>query len=93
MGMRMGGGNTQPDMKSMVETAFNGGFKDAAAFNEKMNLLFISTGTEEGTPKEAVDALREHGINNIVYYESEGTAHEWLTWRRSLKEFAPRIFK
>lgn len=93
MGMRMGGGNTQPDMKSMVETAFNGVFKDAAAFNEKMNLLFISTGTEEGTPKEAVDALREHGINNIVYYESEGTAHEWLTWRRSLKEFAPRIFK
>jgi enterochelin esterase-like enzyme len=95
MGMRMGGnaGNTPPDMKTMVETAFNGIFKDAAAFDKQMNLLFISTGTEERTPKAAVDALLERGIKNIVYYESKGTAHEWLTWRRSLNEFAPRLFR
>jgi enterochelin esterase family protein len=24
---------------------------------------------------------------------SPGTAHEWLTWRRSLREFAPLLFK
>ncbi|MBN2001305.1 esterase [candidate division KSB1 bacterium] len=76
-----------------IENAFNGVFKDAAAFNKGMNLLFISTGTEERTPKEAAEALKKQGINNIVYYESQGTAHEWLTWRRSLYEFAPRIFK
>jgi len=28
-----------------------------------------------------------------VYYESPGTSHEWLTWRRSLKEYAPLLFK
>jgi hypothetical protein len=28
-----------------------------------------------------------------VYFESPGTAHEWLTWRRSLHDFAPRLFK
>jgi glycosyltransferase involved in cell wall biosynthesis len=28
-----------------------------------------------------------------VYYESPGTDHEWLTWRRSLNEFAPLLFK
>jgi enterochelin esterase-like enzyme len=95
MGMRMGGNNgaAQPDMKTMIETSFNGVFKDAAAFNKKMNLMFISTGTEERTPKEAVDALKAYGIKNIVYHESQGTAHEWLTWRRALNEFAPRLFK
>jgi enterochelin esterase family protein len=76
-----------------VEDSFNGIFKDPAAFDKQMNLLFISTGTEERTPKEAVETLKAKGIKNIVYYESQGTAHEWLTWRRSLKEFAPRLFK
>jgi enterochelin esterase-like enzyme len=91
---RMGANATdeQPDMKTQVETAFNGVFKDAAAFNKQMNLLFISTGTEERTPKEAVDALKAKGVN-VVYHESQGTAHEWLTWRRALNEFAPRLFK
>jgi len=76
-----------------ITEAFNGVFKDPAAFDKQMNLLFISTGTEERTPKEAVDALKAHGIKNIVYHESQGTAHEWLTWRRALNEFAPLLFK
>ncbi|MBV6428946.1 MAG: Carbohydrate acetyl esterase/feruloyl esterase [Haliscomenobacter sp.] len=75
-----------------VVDAFNGVFKDAAAFNKQMNVLFISTGTEERNPKEAVQALKDHGIK-IVFHESQGTAHEWLTWRRALNEFAPLIFK
>ena len=33
-----------------------------------------------------VDSLRKLGIE-VDYYESQGTAHEWLTWRRCLKEF------
>jgi enterochelin esterase-like enzyme len=95
MGMRMGGntGNTQPTPAQMIETAFNGVFKDAEAFNKQMNLLFISTGTEERSPRESVEALKAHGIKNIVFHESQGTAHEWLTWRRALNEFAPRLFK
>jgi enterochelin esterase-like enzyme len=76
-----------------IETAFNGLFKDADAFNRQMNLLFISTGTEERNPREWVEALKEHGIENLVFHESQGTAHEWLTWRRALNEFAPRLFK
>lgn len=76
-----------------INTAFNGVFKDPAEFDKQMNLLFISTGTEEGTPEAQVKALKDHGIKNIVYHVSEGTAHEWLTWRRALNDFAPRIFK
>ena len=29
----------------------------------------------------------------VDYYESQGTGHEWLTWRRCLKEFVPHLFK
>ena len=76
-----------------VVGAFNGVFKDPAAFDKQMNLLFISTGTEERNPKDQVEKLKAHGIKNIVFHESQGTAHEWLTWRRALNEFAPRIFK
>ncbi len=78
---------------NLIENGFNGVFKDAEAFNKKMNLLFISTGTEERNPKEFVETLKSHGIKNIVFHESQGTAHEWLTWRRALNEFAPRLFK
>jgi enterochelin esterase family protein len=74
-------------------SAFNGIFKDPAAFDKQFKLLFISTGTEENSPKASVEALKAHGIKNIVFHESQGTAHEWLTWRRALNEFAPRLFK
>jgi enterochelin esterase-like enzyme len=76
-----------------VLTAFNGVFKDPAAFDKQIKLLFISTGTLENSPKASVDALKAHGIKNIVFHESQGTAHEWLTWRRALNDFAPRLFK
>ncbi len=75
-----------------VVDAFDGVFKDADAFNKKINLLFISTGTEERNPKEAVQTLKDHGVK-IIFHESQGTAHEWLTWRRALNEFAPLLFK
>lgn len=74
-------------------SAFNGIFKDPAAFDKQFKLLFISTGTEESSPKASVEALKAHGIKNIVFHESQGTAHEWLTWRRALNEFAPKLFK
>jgi enterochelin esterase family protein len=36
-------------------------------------------------------SLLEANIQH-VFYESPGTAHEWQTWRRDLKDFAPRLF-
>jgi enterochelin esterase family protein len=68
---------------------------DLAAFKEKVKLVFISYGSRENgavAAKANVEALKQEGINS-VYFESPETAHEWMTWRRSLCEFAPRLFK
>jgi enterochelin esterase family protein len=79
------------------KTAFGGAFADAAAFNKRVHLLWIGLGTAEPVPfpasiKAFRDSLDGGGIK-YVYYESPGTAHEWLTWRRDLHEFAPRLFR
>jgi enterochelin esterase-like enzyme len=57
---------------NLVETGFNGVFRDAAAFDRQMNLLFISTGTEERTPGESVEALKNHGIRELPTNGSHG---------------------
>jgi enterochelin esterase family protein len=77
-------------------TAFNGAFKDGDAFNQKVKLLWIGKGTAEPDPfPGAIGAFRamldKAGIR-YIYFESPGTAHEWLTWRRDLHDFAPRLF-
>src|ERR1700730_4534674 len=75
------------------KTSNNGVFADAAAFNKKMKVLFLGIGSVEGPgTKNFSEALTNAGIHN-VYFESPGTAHEWLTWRRCLSDFAPRLFK
>jgi enterochelin esterase-like enzyme len=75
------------------KTSNNGVFADADAFNKKMKLLFLGIGSVEGPgTKNFSEQLTKAGIRN-VYFESPGTAHEWLTWRRCLNDFAPRLFK
>ena len=78
-------------------TAFNGVFKDGAAFNNRVRLLWLGMGTDE--PElfhHSIGAFRamldKAGIR-YVYFSSPGTAHEWLTWRRDLNDFAPRLFR
>jgi enterochelin esterase family protein len=75
------------------KTSNDGVFADAAAFNKKVKVLFLGIGSVEGPgTKTFSEALTKAGIHN-VYFESPGTAHEWLTWRRCLSDFAPRLFK
>lgn len=76
-----------------LKKAFNGIFTDADNFNKKVHYLFLGCGTEENMGTSyLVKSLREMGIN-VASYESQGTAHEWLTWRRCLNEFVPNLFK
>ena len=57
-------------------------------------VIFESCGSKEGPDRirQSVDALKAAGYNAHGFI-SEGTAHEFLTWRRSLREMAPMLFK
>jgi enterochelin esterase family protein len=68
---------------------------DRAAFKQKVKVVFCSFGGRErgaASAKANADALQEAGINSH-YYESPLTGHEWQSWRRSLHQFAPLLFK
>jgi enterochelin esterase-like enzyme len=79
-----------------TQTAFDGAFADPQQFNKRVKLLWLGVGTEEHQFRDgikgAANALREAGVN-VSYFESQGTAHEWQTWRRDLREFAPQLFR
>jgi para-nitrobenzyl esterase len=90
----MNGLSTDPLNK---ETAFHGVFKDGASFNAQVKLLWLGMGTQEPDPfPGAIGSFRkmldEAGVK-YVFFSSPGTAHEWLTWRRDLNDFAPRLFR
>lgn len=77
------------------KTSFNGAFADTTALREKLRLLWLGVGTAEGFAdgvKAMHGALDEAGVRH-VFFESPGTSHEWLTWRRSLHDLAPRLFR
>ena len=80
-----------------AKTDFNGAFADPKAFAKKVRLLWLGIGTAEPERmREGIrgfhKALTDAGIDH-VYVESQGTDHEWQTWRRNLHDFAPRLFR
>lgn len=76
-----------------AKTAYDGKFANGDEFNKKIHYLFLSCGSEEnfGTEKLA-ESLRNCGVK-VDFQVSPGTHHEWLTWRRGLKQFIPHLFK
>ena len=103
-GLSMGGGQTRRitlanPTKFAYVGMFSGGtispedVRGAQGFKATNKLVFMSCGSKEN-PRvmEAAENLKKEGMK-AVGYVSEGTAHEWHTWRRSLYEFAQLIFK
>jgi len=86
-------GNNQLDAK----TAFHGTMADPAAFAKRVHLLWIGVGTNEPermkSGLENLHSTLDQWKIQHVFYESPGTDHEWQTWRRDLKDFAPRLFQ
>jgi S-formylglutathione hydrolase FrmB len=100
-GLSMGGFETKtitlarPDVFSYYGL-LSGGIYMPEDIKDKsvVKLIFISSGSKENPEgvKKAATALNQAGIK-AVSYVSEGTAHEFQTWRRSLKEMAPLLFR
>jgi len=100
-GLSMGGMEThtitlnKPELFGYYALLSGGTFTPAELKDKpKPRLIFISCGSKERPEgvKNAVAALKEAGYN-AVSYVSENTGHEFQTWRRSLRELAPLLFK
>ncbi len=75
--------------------------KEMEVFKKQNRLVFVSYGSHEvsgggphrgGDPKANVEGLKNTGVD-AHYYVSPNTGHEWQSWRRSLREFAPLLFQ
>ena len=100
-GLSMGGMETRMATLARPEVfgywgLFSGGIYEPKDLQgkETPKHIFISCGSKENPDrvKQAVDDLKAAGYN-ATSHVSEGTAHEFLTWRRALKEFASILFK
>lgn len=104
-GLSMGGMQTRAIAMAHLDKfshigLFSGGsiavseIKDMADFKKRVKLVFVSYGSRENgaAGKANVDALAKAGVRS-VFHESPQTAHEWLTWRRALYQFAPLLFQ
>lgn len=76
-----------------LKTAYNGVFTNADEFNKKIHYMYMNWGSDDFIKSgDIVKGLQEMGIK-VEGKQSEGTAHEWLTWRRGLHDFVPHLFK
>lgn len=100
-GLSMGGFETRlitlnkPEVFSHYGLLSGGTYSPEDLKDQKdIKLIFLSCGSKERPEavKSAATALKEAGFNAVSYI-SEGTAHEFQTWRRSLHEMAPLLFK
>jgi enterochelin esterase-like enzyme len=78
-----------------VETGYHGLLQKPEEFAKQVKVFFISMGSKEGarTGRTVAEQLKAAGIKRVTYYEAPGTGHEFQTWRKSLYEFAPLLFK
>lgn len=100
-GLSMGGMEThtitlnRPEVFSQY-ALLSGGFYSPGELKDKSKpkLIFMSCGSRENPARLnlAADSLKQAGYN-VVSFVSENTAHEFLTWRRSLYQLAPLLFK
>lgn len=110
-GLSMGGGQTaaigfsHPELfhsliimsagSNNADTTYPDFFKDAAATNTQIKLLWMGVGKDDtlvGPGAKALDAvLTDKGIKH-TFAVGEGR-HEWVVWRHHLNEVAPLLFR
>jgi enterochelin esterase-like enzyme len=77
-----------------AEEQIPGLLTNAKSFNASLKMFYISVGEQDPRlepTKKAVADFKTHGLN--VEFASFPGGHEWQVWRKSLHDFAQRIFK
>jgi enterochelin esterase-like enzyme len=89
------GGINNPSGKEFdAEKEIPGLLSKSQLFNEKLKLFYISVGEQDPRfefTKKAVKKFQDSGLK--VEFNSFPGDHEWQVWRKSLHDFASRVFK
>ena len=76
------------------ETVIPGILTNPESFNNKLKVFYISVGEQDPRiepTKKLVQTFRDKGLN--VEFASFPGSHEWQVWRKSLNDFAKKLFK
>ncbi len=87
---RPGGGESSFD----AEATIPGLLTNPESFNKKLKVFYISVGEQDPRiepTKKLVQTFRDKGLK--VEFSSFPGGHEWQVWRKSLHDFAQKLFK
>ena len=99
-GLSMGGMEThtitlaRPEVFGSYGLLSGGTYNPEEIANTGVKFVFMGCGSKESPDSimKSADALKAAGYNAMGYV-SEGTAHEFLTWRRCLYQMVQKLFK
>ncbi|HEX2920522.1 MAG TPA: alpha/beta hydrolase-fold protein [Bacteroidales bacterium] len=77
-----------------AESVIPGILSKPETFNSKLKVFYISVGEQDPRiepTKKQVQTFRDNGLK--VEFSSFPGAHEWQVWRKSLHDFAQKLFK
>ncbi|MFZ2794165.1 MAG: alpha/beta hydrolase-fold protein [Prolixibacteraceae bacterium] len=89
-----GGIARQPGTEFDPETVIPGILTNPESFNNKLKVFYISVGEQDPRiepTRKLVQRFRDKGLN--VEFASFPGGHEWQVWRKSLNDFAQKLFK
>jgi enterochelin esterase family protein len=90
-----GGINRQANAPAFdPEAAIPGLISNPKSFNDKLKVFYISVGEQDpriDATKKLIETFKSKGLN--VQFASFPGGHEWQVWRKSLHDFAQKIFK
>ena len=89
------GGINNPTGKEFdADKEIPGLLSKSQSFNEKLKLFYVSVGEQDPRfefAKKAVKKFQDSGLK--VQFNSFPGDHEWQVWRKSVNDFAQRLFK
>ena len=89
------GGINNPTGKEFdADKEIPGLLSKSQSFNEKLKLFYVSVGEQDPRlefTKKAVKKFQDSGLK--VQFNSFPGDHEWQVWRKSVHDFAQRLFK
>jgi len=88
------GRNDGPYGSAVFDSIVPGILDDAAAMNEKLDLLFFSIGTEDPRIEALKDTWTDLSAREIDFVaKTYPGVHEWRVWRHTLRDLAQLLFK